>query len=172
MLTKFQADGEKVQSLLPIANYFDLALLDEEQCQEEFTDLCKTIKELLLNRIEEKVFANCAKVFRHFLNESNPFQGDAELIFLELEKELYQKLDDCVQMVDDLEANIHHNGCITIRNALCRINQLYAIMPLKKFDNTIVDQLSKILSAHFQKEDLSDEVCVPLALVLFTYCLY
>lgn len=134
--------------------------MDEEQCKDEFIDLCKTIKELLLNRIEDKVFANCAKVFRHFLNESNPFKGDAELIFLQLEEELYLKVDECVQMINEIDDNIHANGCLSIRNVLCRINQLYSIIPLKKLNNDIIDQISKILHSHLRDKEFADDVSV------------
>lgn len=158
LLSKFQADGEKIESLLPIAYYFDLSLLDEEQCKDEFIDLCTTIKELLLNRIEENVFANCSKVFRHFLNDSNPYKTDAEVTFDELEEELYEKITDCIAMIDDLEENIHYNGCLSISNTLSRIHQLYSITPLSRFNSDIVEQLSKVLYSHLQDPELADKV--------------
>ena len=99
LLSKFQADADKIENLLTIPLHFDFEIIQEEKCKEEYLDIVDTVKELLLNRVEEQIFANCSQVFKHFLSDKNPFQSETEIIFLQLLEELQTKIDDSLQSV-------------------------------------------------------------------------
>jgi hypothetical protein len=157
LLQKFQADAEKIEILLDIPLHFDLTLFVEEQCKTEFLELVSIIKEIFLNRVEERIFHNCTQVLKHFLSDENPFKSDTQVIFAQLLDELRLKLEDGIRLFSDDDPDAKTNGSHIIRNALAR---LYTLNTRLRLETSFIPPIDEILSLDLSSSPLEENVCI------------
>lgn len=157
LITKYQAEKDKVEELLEIPQYMNLKVYAENNIEDKFTVLLKLIKDMIWRHSDASVFRACASTFKYLLSQDYAQKSSAKTMFDEIIRDMISRLRNAITAVQDEESSQK----VAAQIGLQRIEKFIEMHEVR------LPELPKTLLEILQKHDAIDLSVQSLKSIVF-----
>uniref|UniRef100_A0A8C1UVK9 Cohesin subunit SA n=1 Tax=Cyprinus carpio TaxID=7962 RepID=A0A8C1UVK9_CYPCA len=160
LLSKYQADAEKVANLLQIPQYFDLEVYSSGRMEKHLDALLKQIRVVVEKHAEMEVLEACSKTYSILCSEEYTIMNRVDIARSQLIDELTDRfshsVEDLLQEGDEADDDDIYNVLSTLKKltAFHKTLRFIAVQALQCSHYSILWQLVKITEGCPSKDDL------------------
>lgn len=162
LLSKYQADGEKIEELIEIPQHFLLSHYVTNE--KEFKELLKMIKNLFFKHTEPRILNNCSKTLKYFLkDDSFPLRQDVMTVYDEIIREMISKFKSNLKLLQK------ENDQLSVQMSLERIRSFISNFEI---NNDEIKDIHSLIEGKLSDENISDtsiQSCLDIKLIQFSW---
>ncbi|KAK6478636.1 cohesin subunit SA-1 [Huso huso] len=158
LLSKYQADSEKVANLLQIPQYFDLDIYSAGRMEKHLDALLKQIKFVVEKQTETDVLEACSKTYSILCSEEYTIMNRVDIARSQLIDELVDRFNHSVEELLQEGEEADDDDIYNVLSTLKRLTAFHNAHDLTKWD--MFGNCYRLLKAGIEQGSMPEQIAV------------
>ncbi|MGH0162437.1 UNVERIFIED_CONTAM: hypothetical protein FKN15_062325 [Acipenser sinensis] len=158
LLSKYQADSEKVANLLQIPQYFDLDIYSAGRMEKHLDALLKQIKYVVEKQTETDVLEACSKTYSILCSEEYTIMNRVDIARSQLIDELVDRFNHSVEELLQEGEEADDDDIYNVLSTLKRLTAFHNAHNLTKWD--MFGNCYRLLKAGIEQGSMPEQIAV------------